>query len=64
MQGALLLDAYGRSRLTSVGFRRVEPKASVHRRSISRETVRHKLRRSPSIVVVGLARVKLKRFGS
>ena len=63
MQGALLLDAYGRSRLTSVGFRRVEPKASVHRRSISRETVRHKLRRS-SIMVVGLARVKLKRFGS
>ena len=29
MQGALLPDAYGRSRLTSVGFRRVEPKASV-----------------------------------
>jgi hypothetical protein len=57
MQGALLPDLYGRSRLASVGFGGSNGKPAWNRRTISRET--SDIRRSESIVVVELARVKL-----
>jgi hypothetical protein len=64
MQGALLPD-FMAGRAFKCRLRRVERKPAGNRRSISRETSdNHKPRRSPSIVVIGLARVELKRFGS
>jgi hypothetical protein len=62
--GMFATAVYRGSRLTSVGFRRVEPKASVDIAAPLAGKQSDKPRRSPSIVVVGLARVKLKRFGS